>query len=140
MKLMIGSYMYYFEMVSMFLLMCLFGALFLPFWGGCFLIMLIFMVIWFLIVFFSMNFFWFLAIGLFIYIYNFVRKYQKWLKLPDVSQYLASHPNCKLEVGISCCYCGSDKLINHGLLNKRSKHRFYVCSRCGSTLFRSTIL
>ncbi len=132
--------MYYFELMSTFLFLLLFGALFSPVLGGCFIIFLIFFLLTGFVVFFSLNFVWFLLAGIIIYAGGFAIKFWRWHQLPDINDYLNTYPNCKLPVGVACHKCGSDKLLNQGLLQNKSKWRFYVCNSCGSMLFRFKVL
>lgn len=132
--------MHYFEMMSTFMILLLIGAFFSPIFGGCFAIFLMFFILSGMVVFLSVNFVWILAIGLVVYAFGFVMRFWRWFKLPDVNQYLHDHPECKLSVGVSCHNCGSDKLNNNGLFHNSSKWRFYVCSHCGTTLFRFNVL
>lgn len=132
--------MYYFEMMSTFLFLLLIGAFFSPIFGGCFAIFLMFFILSGMVVFLSVNFVWILAIGLVMYAAGSIVKFWRWYKLDDVNTYLTNHPNCKLDVGIACHNCGSDKLNNQGLFYNNSKWRFYVCSHCGTTLFRFNVL
>src|SRR3990167_9810915 len=119
--------MYYFEILSTLLFFIFIGAVFSPVLGGCFIILLMLLILSGVIVFFSINFVWFLAAGLIIYAFNFGVKFWRWYKLPDVNEYLSAHPGCKLSVGVACYNCGSDKLLNQGLLHNKSRWRFYVC-------------
>jgi hypothetical protein len=132
--------MYYFEMMSTFLFLLLIGAFFSPIMGGCFAIFLMFFILSGMVVFLSVNFVWIMAIGVSIYAIGSIMKLWRWYKLSDVNQYLHDHPECNLAVGVSCHSCGSDKLTNHGLFHNSSKWRFYVCSHCGTTLFRFNVL
>ncbi|MFN7094460.1 MAG: hypothetical protein ACK4M7_03765 [Burkholderiales bacterium] len=132
--------MYLFEFISVFALFMVLAAFFTPMFGGCFVLLLVFLFLGGLIVFFSLNLVWFLAIGLVIYGYGFIAKYVKWRKLPDLNQYIAAHPECRLTVGVSCSKCGSNKLTHFGLFHKASKWRFYNCNQCGSMLFRFKVL
>lgn len=132
--------MYYFEVILTFLFFIVLGTLFSPFLGGCLVLILTFFILGLVIVFFSLNFVWFLAAGLVIYVYGIIRKYIKWYKLPEISQYLTEHPECKLEVGVACYRCGSEHIEHNGLFSKKSKLRFYTCCQCGSTLFRFKVL
>lgn len=116
------------------------GLFFSPVISGCFMLLLIFMVLAGILIFFSLNFIWFLFAGLFIYTAGLVHKYIKWKKLPNLTQYLSKYPECKLNVGVACCKCNSEHLLNQGLFNQRGRWRFYTCQRCGSILFRFTIL
>lgn len=132
--------MYFLEVISTFLLFLFIGAFFSPLLGGCFGVVLVFTLLIGFIVFFSLNFVWFLAIGLIIYAFGFLNKYFRYNKLPDVNQYLAAHPQCKLEVGVACHNCHSSRLNNRGLYNNRGKLRYYTCAQCGTTLFRFKVL
>lgn len=132
--------MYYFEILSTFLFLMLIGAIFSPIFYGCFGMLLVFMLLSMFIVFFSLNFIWFLLAGVVIYTVGGIVKWWKWQKLLDVNEYLQQHPECRLNVGVACHKCGSDKLTSHGIIYHRSKWRFYVCSSCGSTLFRFKVL
>jgi hypothetical protein len=128
------------DFVAAFALFLIMGLFFSPFIGGCFMLLLVFTLLGGLLIFFSINFIWFLLAGLFIYVIGLVLKYVKWLKLPNITEYLANHPECKLNVGIACCKCHSENLSNQGLFHQRGKWRFYTCSQCGSVLFRFTVL
>lgn len=132
--------MYFFETMSIFLFLLLLGALFSPLLGGCFVLFLIFFILSGILVFLSVNFVWILLGGLAIYLINSVMRFYRWFKLPTSNEYLQNNPNCKLEVGISCHNCGSQKLVNHGLFYQRSKWRFYACRNCGTVLFRFNVL
>lgn len=132
--------MYFFEVFSTFLLFLFVGAFFSPFLGGCFGIVLVFTFLVALIIFFSLNFFWFLGIGLFIYAFGFITKYIKYQKLPEINDYLAAHPGTKLEVGVACRNCGSAQLNNIGLFKKTGKLRYYTCAQCGTQMFRFKVL
>lgn len=132
--------MYYFEMMSTFLFLLLVGAFFSPILGGCFALFLMFFILSGMVVFLSVNFVWILGVGLVIYASGAVLKLWRWYQLPDVNTYLNNHPDCKLAVGVSCHNCGSDKLNNQGLFHNTSRWRFYVCSHCGTTLFRFNVL
>ena len=132
--------MYFLEVFSTFLFFLIIGAFFSPLIGGCLSVVIVFGLLTAFFVFFSLNFVWFVAVGVIIYLFGFVRKLLNWHKLPEVNQYLNSHPESKLNVGVSCYNCGSAQLVNHGLLHKSGKLRFYTCSQCGTTLFRFKVL
>ena len=132
--------MYFFEVFSAFLFFLIIGAFFSPLIGGCLSVVIVFSILTAIIIFFSVNFLWFVAAGVVIYLFGFVRKLLSWHKLPEISTYLEQHPTSKLSVGVSCHNSGSADLINHGLLSKTSKLRYYTCSQCGTTLFRFKVL
>jgi hypothetical protein len=131
---------YYIELISVFLFFLFFGAIFSPFLGGCLVLFLVLLVLGSFIVFFSLNFVWFLAAGLILYLAGFAAKFYRWHKLPDYNNYINTHPECKQENLISCYNCGSEKIKHNGLFNKQSKLRYYVCLTCGTTLFRFKVL
>lgn len=128
------------ELFFTLLFFLVFGAFFSPLIGGCLGVFIVFTLLAAFFVFFSLNFIWFVAAGIVIYLLGFVRKFVAWKKLPEVTTYLAEHPDCKLNVGVSCYNCGSAELVNQGLLNKTGKLRFYTCSQCSTTLFRFKVL
>lgn len=132
--------MYYIELVSVFLFFLLFGALFSPFLGGCLILFAVLFILGSLIVFFSLNFVWFIAAALIIYLIGFITKFYRWYKLPEYTTYVALHPQCKQENGVACYRCGSDKTIHQGLLNRQSRFRYYVCAVCRNALFRFKVL
>lgn len=132
--------MYFIEVISTFLLFLFIGAFFSPLLGGCFSVMLVFTILVGLIIFFSLNFVWFLAVGGVIYILGFLHKYLRYRKLLDINQYLSAHPECKLDVGVACYKCRSSNLTNRGLFGNRSRLRYYTCAQCGTTLFRFKVL
>ena len=131
---------YYMDFVVAVILFMILGLFFSPLIGGCFLLLLIFALLGGLLVFFSVNFIWFLLAGLVIYLSRIVVKYLRWQRLPDINQYLAKNPDCKLNVGVACYKCNSESLSNQGLFHQRGKWRFYTCSQCGSVLFRFVVL
>ena len=132
--------MYFFEVFTTFLLFLFIGAFFSPLIGGCFGVVVVFTLLVAFILFFSVNFIWFLAAGMLIYAFGFVSKLMRWSKLPEINEYLAAHPESKLDVGAACYSCGSSKLVNRGLFKNTGKLRYYTCSQCGSTLFRFKVL
>jgi|APCry1669190731_1035312.scaffolds.fasta_scaffold75423_1 hypothetical protein len=132
--------MYFGEVFATFLLFLFIGAFFSPLIGGCFGVIIVFTILVGLIVFFSLNFVWFLLAGIVIYASSFVIKLIRWSKLPEVNEYLHAHPNSKLEVGVACHNCGSSNLNNQGLISKTGKLRYYTCSSCGTTMFRFKVL
>lgn len=132
--------MYYIELMSIFLFFLIFGAIFSPFLGGCLVLFIILFILGAFIVFFSLNFAWFLVAGVILYVAGFAMKFYKWYKLPDYNEYINRHPECKMENVISCYSCGSDKTVHAGLFNKQSKLRYYICQTCGTTLFRFKVL
>lgn len=131
---------YYLEFIAAFVLFMILGLFFSPVIGGCFMLLLVFACLGGLLIFFSLNFIWFLLAGVVIYTVGLVMKYVKWRKLPEITEYLSLYPSCKLNVGVACCKCNSHELSNQGLFNQRSKWRFYTCSQCGSVLFRFCVL
>jgi hypothetical protein len=132
--------MYFLEVFSTFLLFLFIGAFFSPLIGGCFGVVVVFTIMVALIVFFSINFVWFLAAGLLIYAGGFVSKFMRWSKLPEVNEYLQAHPDSRLDVGVACHNCDSRELINRGLISKTGKLRYYTCGSCGTTMFRFKVL
>lgn len=132
--------MYYFEMLSLFVFFMLCISLFTPFFGGCLILSIFFLLFGGLVIFFSLNFIWFLAGGILIYGYLLLHKLLKWRRLPDINQYLHDHPECKLAVGVCCYKCHVAQLNNVGLFHQGSKRRFYLCGNCGTTLFRFKVL
>jgi len=132
--------MYFLEIFSIFLLFMFVGLIFSPVLGGCFALLIVLLIFSGVIIFFSLNFIWFLLAGLIFYAISFGIKYYRWYKLPEVNAYLEENPQCRLEQGISCKYCNSTDIHHHGLFNRKSRSRFYVCSSCGHTLYRFNIL
>lgn len=132
--------MYFVELVSVFLFFLLVGAIFTPFLGGCFILFLVLLILGAVVVFFSLNFVWFILAGVLFYLAGFVIKLYKWYQLPDYNAYATKHPGCKKDDVICCYSCGSDKTIHKGLLNHKSKLRYYACSLCGAILFRFKVL
>ena len=132
--------MYFGEVFATFLLFLFIGAFFSPLIGGCFGVVIIFSLLVGLIIFFSLNFVWFLLAGVVIYASSFIYKFIRWSKLPDVNEYLHAHPNSRLEVGVACHNCGSTNLINQGLIKATGKLRYYTCGSCGTTMFRFKVL
>lgn len=132
--------MYFLEMLSLFLMFLFIGAFFSPFIGGCFGVVLIFTILIGFVIFFSLNFVWFLAAGIILYVVGFINKYRRYQKLPEINQYLLDHPQCKLDVGVACDSCGSSELTNRGLFSNTGRLRYYTCSQCGSNLFRFKVL
>lgn len=132
--------MYFLEVFSTFILFLFIGAFFSPLIGGCLGVVIVFSLLVAIIVFFSINFVWFLVAGFLIYALGLVSKLVRWTKLPDINGYTQLHPECKLDNGVACHNCGSTNLINQGLIYKRGKLRYYTCSQCGSTLFRFKVL
>lgn len=132
--------MYFGEVFATFLLFLFIGAFFSPLIGGCFGVVVVFSLLVGLIIFFSLNFVWFLLAGIVIYSLGFIFKFIRWSQLPDVNEYLHTHPNSRLEVGVACHNCGSNNLINQGLIKKTGKLRYYTCSACGTTMFRFKVL
>ncbi len=132
--------MYFLEVFAVLFFFLLMGAFFSPIIGGCLGVIIIFGILTAFFIFFSINFLWFVAAGVIIYLIGFIRRFINWRKLPEVNQYLSLHPQCKLDMGVSCYNCGSSQLTHHGLLHKSSKLRFYTCSDCGTTLFRFKVL
>jgi hypothetical protein len=131
---------YYIEVMSVFLFLLVFGAIFAPFLGGCLVLLLVLFILGSLIVFFSLNFIWFIIAGLILYSAGFIARFYKWYHLPDYNEYISLHPQCKLDTGVSCFKCSSDKTLHAGLFNKQSKLRYYICSSCKTMLFRFKVL
>lgn len=132
--------MNFFELSGFFLLLLLLAGLFFPFMGGCFIIFLSLIIFSSILVFFSLNLVWFVIAGVILYGIGYITKYFKWLKLPEFNQYILDHPQCKLPNTVACYNCGADKITHHGLLFKRSKLRYYICTICGTSLFRFKVL
>lgn len=132
--------MYYIELLSVFFFFLIFGTIFSPFLGGCLVISLVLFILGAIVVFFSLNFIWFLVAGLIIYTMGFIVKLYNWLKLPDYNGYVNRHPECKSDDSLCCYSCGSEKITTHGLLYNQSKLRYYLCNVCGTTLFRFKVL
>ncbi len=130
----------YMNLLGIFLLFMFLGVFFPPFFGGCFFLIAFFIFLTIIVIFFSLNFFWFLLIGLGIYGYMYLVKYNKWKKLPDLQQYMTKNPECKLDGGVCCNHCQSTQTSQQGLFSQNSKLRFYTCKQCGSTLFRFKVL
>jgi hypothetical protein len=131
---------YYIELFSVFLFFLIFGAIFSPFLGGCLVLILMLFLLGGFIVFFSLNFVWFIVAGLILYLLGFVSKFYRWYKLPDYNEYINRYPQCKLDDGVNCFKCSSEKTIHNGLFHKQSKLRYYSCATCGSALFRFKVL
>ncbi|HLX54023.1 MAG TPA: hypothetical protein VKR58_08775 [Aquella sp.] len=132
--------MYFIELFSVFLFFLIFGAIFSPFLGGCLVLLLMLFILGAFIVFFSLNFIWFIVAGLILYLIGFITKFYRWYHLPDYNEYINRHPQCKLDNAVSCFKCGSDKTIHNGLFNRQGKLRYYICATCGTTLFRFRVL
>ncbi|MFN8770074.1 MAG: hypothetical protein ACK5Z5_01660 [Neisseriaceae bacterium] len=133
-------FMYYLEILGTIILFMFLGLFFSPFVGGCFGLLFILLILSGVIVFFSINFIWFLLLGLILYSFGWIIKYYRWHKLPTLDKYLENSPHSKLVSGIACCNCNSDSIINYGLLSQNSRFRYYVCKSCGHTLYRFTVL
>jgi hypothetical protein len=131
---------YYIELISVFLFFLIFGAIFSPFLGGCLVLLFMLFILGSFILFFSLNFIWFIVAGIILYLIGFVTKFYRWYKLPDYNEYVRLHPECKLDSRVSCSRCDSDKTVHNGLFNKQSKLRYYVCATCGALLFRFKVL
>ena len=132
--------MYFIEVFSVFLFFLFIGAFFSPFIGGCIGVIIVFSLLVGFIIFFSLNFIWFLAVGLVFYAVGFIIKYIRYHNLPDINQYISKYPNVKLADGVVCYNCGSTDFANRGLLNSKSKLRYYSCNQCGTVLFRFRVL
>ena len=132
--------MYFFEIISIILLFLFVGAFFSPLIGGCFSILVILTILVGIVIFFSLNFLWFFAIGIAFYFIAFLKKYLKYRKLPIITEYLFKYPSCKLDEGVACYSCQSSKLVNRGLFYQTSKIRYYTCGICGTNLFRFRVL
>lgn len=128
------------EVLGILFLFLLFGSIFSPLMGGCLSVLMVFTILAFVFIFFSINFIWFLLAGSLLYVFGFVHKFIKWYKLPDINQYMTKYPNARESVGVSCCNCGSKDIIHHGLFHKTSKYRFYTCGSCGSVLYKFKVL
>ncbi len=132
--------MYYVEVMSIFLFFLFLGAIFSPFLGGCFVLLLILFILGAFVVFFSLNFVWFLAAGVILYLAGFIIKFYKWYKLPDYNSYINLHPETKMDNAVCCYNCGSDTVVHNGIFNRSGKLRYYVCQVCRSSLFRFKVL
>lgn len=132
--------LYYLEMLGGIFIFMFLGLFFSPFVGGCFGLLLVLFILGGILVFFSINFVWFLLFGLILYLFGWATKYYRWRKLSTLDEYLEKSPNCKLANGIACCYCQSDHIMHYGLFNTNSRWRYYVCKSCGHTLYRFTVL
>ena len=132
--------MYYLEILGTLVLFMFLGLFFSPIFGGCLGLIIILMLFGGFIVFFSINFIWFLLAGLVFYSCGWVIKYYRWLKLPDMPEYLRDNPQCKLEHGVACKHCNSSNIEHQGLYNQNSCLRFYTCTSCGHTLYRFNVL
>ncbi len=132
--------LYYMEMLGAFVLFMFLGLMFSPFLGGCFMIMLVLFLLGGFIVFFSINFIWFLIAGLIFYSCGWVVKFYRWHKLPDMHKYLEQNPQCRLSHGVACNHCNSDNIKHTGLFNQNSRWRYYTCNSCGHTLYRFMVL
>ncbi len=130
----------YMQLLGSFLILMFLGLILPPFFGGCFFLIAFFIFLTIIIIFFSLNFIWFLLLGLVIYGYIYFAKYSKWKQLPDLQHYMRENPNCKLDVGVCCNHCQSTNTSQQGLFGISSKFRFYTCNQCGSTLFRFKVL
>jgi hypothetical protein len=133
-------FFYYLELLFSFIALMVFGMIFSPFFGGCLGAVIILLLLVGFIIFFSLNFIWFLLAGGILYACGALIKYWRWYKLPQLQEYLSLHPECKLAVGVSCCNCNSQQISHHGLFHQTSKTRFYSCDQCGSVLFRFRVL
>ena len=62
-----------------------------------------------------------------------------WEKLPSLSEYLTSHPECKTsdEENAKCFSCGSGKVIFQPLTTHEDPRYKHICLSCSRTLFRS---
>lgn len=133
-------FLYYLEVLGSIALFMLLGLFFSPFFGGCFGLILILFILSAVIIFFSINFIWFLLFGLAFYVLSWGLKYYRWYKLPKLDEYLEQNPQCKLSSAISCKHCNSDNIEHQGLFNIRSRWRFYNCKSCGQVLYKFTVL
>jgi hypothetical protein len=120
----------------------LFGLLFNPFFGGCLGLIIFLLILSGIVVFVSVNFVWIILIGLIFYAISALVKYYRWHQLPDFTTYVTKHPQCKVDSsgGASCCACGSTQSMHNGLFGHKSKWRFYICTQCGTLLFRFKVL
>ncbi len=132
--------LYYMEMLGAFVLFMFLGLMFSPFLGGCFMLMIILFLLGGFIIFFSINFIWFLIAGLAFYLCGWIIKFYRWYQLPDMHKYLQNNSQCRLSQGVSCRNCNSDNIKHIGLFNQNSRWRYYTCNSCGHTLYRFTVL
>jgi len=131
--------MYFIEVFATFLFFLFLGALISPFLGGCLVFFIILFVMALLVVLFSLNFIWLVAFGLFLYVAGYVNKIIRYRKIPELSQYSMTHPVNSYS-DVTCYKCGSSQITNKGLFTVNSKYRYYVCSQCGTTLYRFKVL
>ena len=133
-------FFYYLEVIGTVLMFMFLGLFFSPFFGGCLGIFLILFILGAIIVFFSINFIWFLLVGLIFYMFGWILKYYKWYKFPTLDAYLGGSPHCRLSNGILCKHCNSANIKHIGLFNQSSRWRYYLCESCGQMLYRFTVL
>ena len=132
--------LYYLSLMGFVILFSVFGLFFLPVFGGCFGLIIFFTVLIAFIVFFSLNFIWFLFAAVVIYIIKLMSKYSTWVKLPDQNRYMQEHADCVREHGVNCYSCGSTEVHNRGLIWNNGKMRYYQCAVCRLKLFKSKVL
>ncbi|MCX8514240.1 MAG: hypothetical protein ORN24_01580, partial [Burkholderiales bacterium] len=92
-----------------------------------------------LVLLFSINFIWFVGFGFFLYVAGYINKIVRYRKISELSEYNINHPINSFSE-ISCYNCNSTQIINKGLFTVNSKYRYYVCSQCGTTLYRFKVI
>lgn len=131
---------YYLEVISTILFLLFLGIFFGPVFGGCFSVIVFLFILGVIVVFLSINFIWIIAIGLIFYFFGWAIKFYRWYKLPTLFEYFEQNPSCNLGSGILCKHCNSAHISHEGLLNQRSKYRYYMCDVCGHVLYRFKVL
>jgi fatty acid desaturase len=133
-------FFYYLEVFFTIIALLFVGAIFTPFVGGCLTVMLFVAILGAVIVFFSLNFIWIIAIGLVVYFCGWLLKFYRWYKLPKLADYFDDNPQCNLNGEIACKNCNSTKIKHLGVFNHSSRYRYYTCLSCGHVLYRFTVL
>lgn len=59
-----------------------------------------------------------------------------WEILPTQVEYQAAHPQCCHGDVLTCCHCGSDQMLDLGLLSYTDWRRQIVCRGCKNRLWR----
>ena len=132
--------LYYLSLMGFIILFSVFGLFFLPIFSGCFGLIIFFTVLIAFIIFFSLNFIWFLFAAGIIYIIRLMSKYSTWDKLPDQNRYMQEHADCIRGHGVNCYNCGSSEIHNRGLFSNNGKMRYYQCAGCKTKLFKSKVI
>ncbi|MDD5249114.1 MAG: hypothetical protein PHY45_09020 [Rhodocyclaceae bacterium] len=60
-----------------------------------------------------------------------------WASIPTLADYVAQHPDCKTDHGITCANCRSGSLKEKGLASEQDARRTFTCSHCEAVLYRS---